>query len=260
MVLCNDGISIFVYMIKAILIDDEQSARNVLTNLLENSSANISILTTCKNLEEGVEQIKKLNPNVVFLDVQMPNYAGYEIANFFDEINFEIVFVTAYDQYAIKAFELNAIDYLVKPIDRSKLMITLQKLETKLIKEANLIDYQVLLKTIKDKNYKKIVIPELGNRRVINLKDIIAIEADGAYSKIHLKEGKTITTSKNLKYFEETVPKDTNTLFFRSHRAWMVNLEYIEFLNKSNLTITLANASVTAKISRTRIIDFENIG
>lgn len=243
--------------IKAILIDDEQSARNVLTNLLDRTSSNIEIVATCCDLEEGVVQIKNLQPNVVFLDVQMPNYAGYEIVKFFDKIDFEIIFVTAYDQYALKAFELNAIDYLVKPIDRVKLAQTLQKLEDKLNNKAELVDYQRLLKTIKEKDYRKIVIPELGNRRVINLDDIIAIEADGAYSSIHLIGDNIITTSKNLKYFEDILPK--GTMFFRSHRAWIINLDHIAFLNKTELKISLANGTITAKVSRVRISDFEKI-
>ncbi|WP_417800285.1 LytR/AlgR family response regulator transcription factor [Tenacibaculum sp.] len=242
--------------IKAILIDDEQSARNVLSNLLERASTNITILDSCNNLELGVQKIKELQPNVVFLDVQMPNYAGYEIARFFDVIPFEIIFVTAYDHYAIKAFELNAIDYLVKPIDRNKLDIALKKLEHKLHQEASLVDYQALLETIKDKNYKKIVIPELGNRHIINLTDIVAIEADGAYSKIHLSTKTTITTSKNLKYFENILTDER--LFFRSHRTWIVNLAYIEFLNKTTLNLTLDNGTITAKISRSRISSFES--
>ena len=243
--------------IRAILIDDEQSARNVLTNLLERTLFNIEIIATASSLEEGVQQIKELKPNVVFLDVRMPNYAGYEIVEFFDTIDFEIIFVTAYDQYAIKAFELNAIDYLVKPIDRKKLSSSLQKLEDKLNQQAELVDYQSLLTTIKEKEYKKIVIPELGNRRIIKLTDIIAIEADGAYSKIYLKEKITITTSKNLKYFEEMLPKEVS--FFRTHRAWIINLDYIELLNKSTLSISLANGTINAKVSRSRINDFENI-
>ncbi|CAM1339321.1 LytR/AlgR family response regulator transcription factor [Tenacibaculum aestuarii] len=242
--------------IKAILIDDEQSARNVLSNLLERASTNISILDSCNNLESGVQKIKELQPNVVFLDVQMPNYAGYEIARFFDVIPFEIIFVTAYDHYAIKAFELNAIDYLVKPIDRNKLDIALKKLEHKLHQEASLVDYQALLETIKDKNYKKIVIPELGNRHIVNLADIVAIEADGAYSKIHLSTKTTITTSKNLKYFENILVDER--LFFRSHRTWIVNLTYTNFLNKTTLNLTLDNGAITAKISRSRISSFEN--
>lgn len=251
------GILIFVIMIKAILIDDEQSAIRVLTNLLKKLSSNIEIIATSSNLEDGVKQIKKLQPDVVFLDVQMPNYAGYEIVKFFNKINFEIIFVTAYDQYAIKAFELNAIDYLVKPIDRTKLTASIKKVEGKLNQKAALVDYQMLLKTIKEKDYKKIIIPELGNRRIINLDNIIAIEADGAYSKIHLKESKIITTSKNLKYFESVLPKDTT--FFRSHRAWIINLDYIGFLNKTERNVTLANGTIIAKMSRARINDFENI-
>lgn len=243
--------------IKAILIDDEQSARNVLTNLLERTSSTINIVATCSNLEKGVVQIKKLQPHVVFLDVQMPNYAGYEIVNFFETINFEIIFVTAYDKYAIKAFELNAIDYLVKPIDRKKLAIALEKLTDRLYKSSALVDYQTLLRTIKEKKYKKIVIPELGNRRIINIEDIIALEADGAYSKIHLKNQKIITTSKNLKYFEDVLPREAT--FFRSHRTWIVNMLHIENLNKTALTITLANKTVIAKISRSKIEQFKNI-
>ncbi|MDD7913219.1 LytR/AlgR family response regulator transcription factor [Polaribacter ponticola] len=199
-----------------------------------------------------------MKPNVVFLDVQMPNYAGYEIVNFFEKIDFEIIFVTAYDHYAIKAFELNAIDYLVKPIDRKKLALTLSKLENQIKNQAALIDYQTLLKSIKDKDYKKIIIPELGNRRIVDIDNIIALEADGAYSKIYLKENKIITTSKNLKYFEDVLPK--NISFFRSHRAWIINLDYITFFNKTELTITLAKENkVKSKISRARIEDFEKI-
>ena len=243
--------------IKAILIDDEQGARNVLKNLLERTSTEINILATCENLVVGVEKIKELQPDVVFLDVQMPQYAGYEIVNFFDEITFEIIFVTAYDDYAIKAFKLNAIDYLVKPIDRNKLAKTLQKLSAKLVNKAALVDYQTLLKTIKNKEYKKIVIPELGNRRVLNIDTIIAIEADGAYSKIYLTENNILTTSKNLKFFEEKLPKEAS--FYRTHRAWLINLNFIESLNKTSQSIILANGSVTAKISRTKIDYFNKV-
>ena len=243
--------------IKAILIDDEQSARNVLTNLLERTASNINIIATCSDLETGVPKIKALQPNVVFLDVQMPNYAGYEIVNFFEEINFEIIFVTAYDQYAIKAFELNAIDYLVKPIDRKKLAITIEKLQNKLNRKAALIDYQTLLITIKDRNYNKIIIPELGDRRIVDMDAIIALEADGAYSKIYLINNKTITTSKNLKYFENVFPKQSP--FFRSHRAWIINMAKVASLNKAAQNITLANGTVIAKISRSRMDEFNTL-
>ncbi|WP_299436386.1 response regulator [uncultured Aquimarina sp.] len=241
--------------ITAIVIDDELSARNVLSNLLSRTNKNIEVITTCGNLEEGVEQIKKFKPDVVFLDVQMPNYAGYEIVRFFDVINFEIIFVTAFNHYAIKAFELNAIDYLVKPIERSKLDSTIEKIEVKLKQKSALTDYNILLKSIKEKDFNKIVIPELGDRRIVNLSDILAIQAEGAYSKLLLIGNKTIIASKNLKYFEEILPKDAS--FFRAHRTWIVNLDHVELLNKTAQTITMIDQTVKVKISRTRIEAFQ---
>ncbi|EZH74249.1 hypothetical protein ATO12_15395 [Aquimarina atlantica] len=240
---------------KAIIVDDEQRARNVLSNLIKRCDLHIDILAKCSCLEDAVKEIKELQPDVVFLDVQMPNYAGYEIANFFDEMNFDIIFVTAFDEYAIKAFELSAIDYLVKPIDRRRLIEAVEKLQNKIEKQKKIEDYQVLLNTIKEKEFKQIILPELGNRRIIAINTIIAIEADGSYSKIYTTENKPLTTSKNLKYFENLLPEDIS--FFRSHRTWMINLKYIEVINKSSLTITLAQ-NITAKISRTRFSSFEN--
>lgn len=242
--------------IRAIIIDDEQGARNVLTNLLERINTNIRIVSSNNNLVEGVEAIKRECPDVVFLDVQMPNYAGYEIVDFFKTIDFEIIFVTAYDEYAVKAFELNAIDYLVKPINREKLNDSVNKLKDKVLKKKIFIDYQNLVDQIKGEETKKIVIPELGNRRIINLNDIIAIEADGAYTKLYLVDDKLITTSKNLKFFEEKLNNEKQ--FLRTHRAWVINIDYIEILNKSERSITLAKGKIKAKISRTRIDDFEN--
>ena len=243
--------------IRAIIIDDEQGARNVLANLLERLNTNITVVSLNKNLVEGVDAIKRERPDVVFLDVQMPNYAGYEIVDFFKTIDFEIIFVTAYDKYAIKAFELNAIDYLVKPINREKLNESVNKLKEELLKKKVFVDYQNLVDQIRGEVTKKIVIPELGNRRIINLTDIIAIEADGAYTKLYLINDKLITTSKNLKYFEEKLYDQKK--FLRTHRAWIINIDYIEFLNKSERHIMLAEGKVQAKISRTRIENFEKL-
>ena len=175
----------------------------------------------------------------------MPTYAGYELVNFFDSITFEIIFVTAYDQYALKAFELCAVDYLVKPIDRILLKNALEKLNTKFAYKNQLNHYQVLLETIKNKKIGKLVIPELGNRRIINLDDIIGIEADGAYTCIFMKDGKKLTTSKNLKYYENAL--NTEKRFFRSHRSWLINIEFLERFNRTESTLFMAK-NIEAKI------------
>ena len=242
--------------IKVIIIDDELSARNVLKNLLKRIS-NVEVIDDCVNLKEGVTSIKKHQPDVVLLDVQMPNYAGYEIVNFFSKIDFEIIFVTAYDKYAIKAFEINAIDYLVKPIEREKLSSTFEKLQLKLNQKKELEDYKKLLKQVTDKSYNQIVIPELGNRRVINVKDIIAIKADGAYSKIYLIDNKELTTSKNLKYFEKILAVKPS--FFRAHRTWIINMDLMKSFHKGDRAVVMVNEMLTINISRNRMEAFEKV-
>ena len=220
------------------------------------AKSTVEIVANCNSLEEAVKAIKKHKPSVVFLDVQMPNYAGYEIASFFDSIDFEIIFVTAYDQYAIKAFELNAIDYLVKPINRQRLQEALDKLTERIEQQDDLSRFHVLLESMKDKEQGKIIISELGFKRIISLSDIIAIEAKGAYSNIHLKNDNTLLVSKNLKYFESILP--VNGPFFRSHKSWIVSKNEIESYVKSKGEILLKQ-NIVAKVSRYRMQDLEKL-
>ncbi|NVK66563.1 MAG: response regulator [Flavobacteriales bacterium] len=242
--------------LSAIIVDDESRARSVLRNLLSKSNFEVDVLAECSNLPEAVDKINELKPTVVFLDVQMPQYAGYEIVRFFDEIDFEIIFVTAYDQFAIRAFELNAMDYIVKPIERERLTLSLQKLESSVTAKIKTQEYQHLLNSIQEKTTQKIIIPEVGNRRIINLDEIIAIEANGSYTTFHMVNTENFMVSKNLKYFENRLGDDPR--FFRSHRASIVNLDYIERFNKKEYTILLKK-DVRMKIARGRISDFEQI-
>lgn len=241
--------------IKAIIVDDESAARDVLQNLLHRISSSVDVIGTAQDVPEAVLKIKELKPDVVFLDVQMPNYAGYEIVNFFDTIDFEIIFVTAFDQYAIKAFELSAVDYLVKPINRLRLKEAIEKLTEKIDRKDVAENYEVLLETLKEKELGKIIISELGGKHIIQLNDIIAIEAQGAYCNIHLQNGKSIVVSKNLKHFESTLPEDQ--VFFRSHKSWIINLEKIEQYWKSKGEIKL-QSDIVARLSKYRIAEFQS--
>ena len=223
--------------------------------MIQATEYNIEIVSECSNVPEAVAAINEFHPQVVFLDVQMPTYAGYEIVNFFKTISFDIIFVTAFDQYALKAFELCAVDYLVKPIDRILLKKSLGKLFSKFNTMNKLDHYQTLLDSVKDNTVRKLVIPELGNRRVINLASIVAIEADGAYTCIYLKEGKGLTTSKNLKYYESVLSSEKR--FFRSHRSWLVNIERVERFNRTK-SLLFMNGNIQAKISRSKYEGFES--
>lgn len=241
---------------KAIIVDDEEDARDVLQTLINFSNFPIEIVAKCSNLKEAVFEIKKLKPDVVFLDIQMPEYAGYEISNFFDEITFEIVFVTAFDQYAIKAFELSAIDYLVKPINRGVLEKSLKRIVKKIGSKDSLNDYQNLLESLQTRKIERIVIPEIDANRILNLKDIICIQGSGSYSVVYLKNEEKITISKNLKYFEKILPEDTH--FFRSQKSWIINTDYIVKYNTNQGDIYLENG-IIAKISPNKLSEFNSL-
>lgn len=241
--------------ITAILVDDEESARNILSNLLCQYCPQIEVLTKCEDVEEAVLAIEKYRPSIVFLDIEMPNYAGYELVSFFKEIDFEIVFVTAYDHYAIKAFEIAAIDYLLKPIDINRLKESVAKIISKdRIKTASL-NYTILKESLKDKKVKNIVVPLGGDQKVISANKIIALEANEAYCFIYTEDKERYMVSKNLKHFELLFKEESN--FFRTHKSWIINMNYIKVYSKSKLQIEL-NSDITAKLSKYKKVMFEN--
>lgn len=238
----------------AILVDDEESARNILSNLLLNFCPQINIVDKCEDVEQAVESIKKHQPNLVFLDIEMPNYAGFEITSFFKEINFEIIFITAYDNYAIKAFQVSAVDYLLKPIEINKLKEAVEKFISKQqIKNAS-INYDVLIESLKDNHIKKIIVPHQGDQKIILIENIIAIEASESYSYIHTSDNEKYIVSKNLKHFERLLNQNNN--FFRTHKSWIVNTEFLKEYSKSKLLISLEN-NIHAKLSKYKIALFE---
>ncbi len=242
--------------IKAILVDDEADARDVLETLIQFSEKPIDIVAKCSNLTDAVTKIKELKPDVVFLDIQMPEFAGYEIVNFFDEINFEIVFVTAFDKYALKAFELSAIDYLVKPIKRARLNETLNRIIEQADKKNTAREYKILLESLQNKKVEKIIIPEVGYNRILLLDDIICIQGQGSYSLVYLKNKNKVTVSKTLKFFDKIFCEGTP--FFRSQKSWIINTKYIKQFNVNQGNIVLMN-NITAKISPTKIEEFKLI-
>lgn len=242
--------------IKAIIIDDEPDARDVLESLIVLSKEPIKIVAKCSNLIDGANEIKQQKPDVVFLDVQMPEFAGYEIGRFFDEIDFEIVFITAFNTYALKAFELNAIDYLVKPIKRLRLNETLKRLVDNKNKHNAALEYEILLDSLQNRKNEKIIIPEIGYNRVVNLNDIICIQGHGSYAIIYLQNGDKITVSKTLKYFNKIIY--TGSPFFRSQKSWIINTKCIQQFNANKGNVVL-DKKIVAKVSPTKIEEFNLI-
>lgn len=235
------------------MVDDEESARDVLQNLLTRFCPEVTLLAKCENLTKAVEVINIEKPDLVFLDIEMPNYAGYEIVNFFDKLDFEIVFVTAYDQYAIRAFEIAAIDYLLKPIDIDRLKLAVKRVKQQRSRLEQSQRLSLLNSTFETSQVKKIVVHDKGQQNIIALEDIVAIEALESYCTIHTK-GKKHTASKNLKHFEKILEKVPG--FIRVHKSWIVNKVHILNYSRSELSVNLSN-NLVARVSKYKKAEFE---
>ena len=239
--------------LKAIIVDDEESARDVLQNLLIRFCSDVEVVAKCENLTQAVGVIQNEQPDLVFLDIEMPNYAGYEIVKFFKTITFEIIFVTAYDQYAIRAFEIAAIDYLLKPIDIERLKKTIARVRDHRSMEQQAKRLSLLGSTLENKQLKNIVVSDKGNQHIIPIESIIAIEAQESYCTIHTTD-KKYTASKNLKHFETVF--DELPQLIRVHKSWIINIACMLSYSKSDLTIQLTNGLV-AKLSKYKKLEFE---
>lgn len=221
--------------INAILVDDEVNARENLRFLLNDFCHDINILAETNNVDEAVKAIKKHTPQIVFLDIEMPQKNGFQLLEEFDEINFHIIFVTAYDSYAIKAFQVAAIDYLLKPIDVSLLEVAVGKIKKQI--ESNTQPKRVNLLQENNKSITKIAIPYKTDYAIVNIKDICSIEADRMYSILHMKNNKKYMVAKKLSYYEGLLCD--NIAFTRLHRSWIINIHRIETYSKKEKEVTL---------------------
>ena len=240
---------------KAIIIDDEKQARISLRLLLEEYCKDIEISSDCENLPEGVKAIRKHKPDVVFLDIEMPGHSGLELLDFFDEtdINFSIIFTTAYNEFAVQAIRLSALDYLLKPIIPEELVAAVQKLEKQ--KKAQ---FSLLTENISKEIPEKIAIPSGTDLLLLNISEICYIKGEGPYSEVLLSNNTKHLVSRNLKNFEEVLQHCKG--FLRIHRSYIVNFnEAVSYSKSDNGWLNLKNgASVPISPEKINLI-MENI-
>jgi len=241
---------------KAILIDDERKARSVLKILLEENCPQITQIFEAEDLISGVNLIKKEHPQLVFLDIEMPEHSGLEIIDFLDKeaYNFEIIFVTAYSEYAIQAFQLSAIDYLLKPIRPAQVKETVEKALHQIGKAQLNSKLEELKKNFTNKGFKKIALPFVDGIKFVNFEEIIVLEADGMYTKITVNNSSEILVSKPLKHFVELL--GSQPMFYKPHRSYLINLNYIKkYIKKEGGYIVMDN-NKTVSISKDKKEEF----
>ncbi len=187
---------------KAVIIDDEQKARRLLRLLLEENCPQITAIETAEDLPKGVALINKFQPDIVFLDIEMPGYSGIQLLEFFtpEQINFEVIFTTAYAEYAIKAFELNAIDYLLKPLRHDQLETAVQKAIQQIGQSKVSERLEELRNTLKVSNIRKIGLPVSNGVLFVELDDVIMMEADRMYTKVFTTGDGELLVSKPMKF------------------------------------------------------------
>ncbi len=221
-------------MIKSVIIEDEEKGKKFLNNLLDMYCPNVKVAGFAKTISSAIELIKNEKPDLVFLDIILEDGNSFELLKNLEERNFEVVFTTAHNEFAINAIKLSALDYLVKPINIEELQAAVEKVETRLkVKEEKDVNIQLenLVENQKSVNVSthKIGLHSASGIKFVPVSDIYYLSAEGNYTYVHLEKEKVLIT-KTLKNFEELL---TDYKFFRIHRSFLVNLIHISELDNS---------------------------
>jgi two-component system LytT family response regulator len=234
-------------MFTAIIVDDESKSRLTLATLLEKYCTNITIVAEASNIPAAITAIQHHQPTIIFLDIQLQEGNGFDLLNQLGKTQSNVIFTTAYDAYAVKAFRFSAIDYLLKPIDPDQLIAAIHKVNDFSMSHQA----QLKLETLTDNfnsSAKKIIIHSHQGLSTIKVNDIARCEADSNYTTIFNKNGEKIVATKSLREYEELL---LEYHFFRVHKSHLVNLSYIKSCDFANNTITLDDNS-TVEIARRR--------
>ena len=218
--------------IKALIVEDNAFMATVLADMLQQDTSNISVLGIASTGKEALHLIATIKPDVVFLDIELPDMTGFELLSQLDNIPFQTIFTTSHSHYAIKAFRFNALDYLVKPIQESELKEAIQKIgNTKSHSDVTLALQNLETKTVDE---QKLVLPTQTGTLRFALKQISFLEGERNYSYIHLSNGSSELSSKNLAYFDDIL---TDKNFFRSHRSFLVNRYHIDSISGDHFVL-----------------------
>lgn len=230
-------------MITAIIVEDEKMSRETLRLMIEKYCPTVTIVAEAEGYRQGVELIRKNLPDVVFLDIQMPDGSGFKLLEELRDVEFEVIFTTAFDQFAIKAIKYSALDYLLKPIIPMELADAVKKVEDKKLENRKSRNIEVLLDNIRsqDDTNQKIVLATAEMIHVINVDDIVRCESDNYYTMFFFTDGRKLLVSKTLKENEELLSHHN---FIRPHKSHLINVKYIKsFLRQEGGFIVMTDGS-----------------
>jgi len=234
-------------MIRAIIIDDEEKARKTLSDSLSLYCKNINVIAQADGIKTGLNTIEKHSPDVVFLDIMMTDGSGFDLLELLPSINFDVIFVTASDKYAVKAFQFSAVDYILKPIKPQELLRAVGKLKESIGVEAINKKLEVLLSN--KNNFEKIALPSIDGLCFVKIDDIVRCESAGNYTAFFMNSGEKVIVTKLIKEYEEMFSPLT---FYRVHKSHIINFKYIKKYSKGDGAFVIMNDGTKIEVSRRR--------
>lgn len=225
-------------MLRVVIIDDEPNSREVISNTLIAYCENIDIVGSADSVKSGIAVLEKTNPDLVLLDVQMPDGTGFDLLSKLEKVNFKVIFITAHQEFALQAFKFSALDYILKPVDGKELASAVKKAEENLEQNNIDVNMKILYDNLKgrSKDSKKILLKSLDQIHAVNVKDIIRCESEGNYTQFILNDGRTILVTKILKEFDEMLEPYN---FFRAHQSHLINIDFFVTYKKGEGGIIL---------------------
>lgn len=240
---------------KAIIVDDESHSRSLLLNTIKEHCKEIEIIAEAENVKEAVKLIHKHQIELVFLDIEMPNENGFALFEYFDNPTFATIFCTAYSEYALNAFEVSAIDYLLKPVSISKIQAAVEKAIKTRGQNLILQHINILRENLTVHQLQKIALPLSDGLIFVKVNDILYFEADGSYTHVITNKEKFMVCKK-IKEFHELLSDDSR--FFRVHRSYLINIQQIKkYSKKEGATLVFDNNKVIP-IAREKKNDFDD--
>lgn len=216
---------------KVLIIDDENRTRDLIAKMIDSFGFDVETIPEGENVASGIAAIEKHNPDIVFLDIQMPDGTGFDVIRSIPNKTFEVVFITAHEEFAIKAIKFSALDYLLKPVDMTELKAALEKALLTVGERKETVQYEALQKNMQPNEKRRLVLKTQESVHVVELDQIIRCEADRNYTSFYLVDNKKILVSKTLKEYE-TLLAGYN--FLRVQQSHLVNIDFVDRYDKKN--------------------------
>ncbi|PJA08678.1 MAG: DNA-binding response regulator [Flavobacteriales bacterium CG_4_10_14_0_2_um_filter_32_8] len=244
---------------KTIIIDDEDNARENLKLIIEDYCPELEIVAEAGSAKEARKLIEVHEPQLLLLDINMPNEDGFELLNSISNKNFSVIFITAHNQFALKALKAGAIDYLEKPIDIEELQLAVSKITNSDISAGN-VDYKMIKSLLNEYKFNNksdiIAVPTLSGYEIIKIEDIVYFEADESYTRMFLSNGHKLISSMTIARYEKVLD---NTIFYRIHKSYIINTRHhLKEFNRHDGNVAIMDSGVSIPVSRRKLTGFIN--